>query len=126
MARGFPGFHAEVGRDRRVVWTGALQPSAQSVSYRVRVVYERRGPPRVFVDSPRLDPDAPHRWPDGSLCLYWPKEWRWANEESLASTVVMWAALWLEFYEIWKEVGAWLGPSSHEEFPSDDRDDDDA
>ncbi len=126
MARDFPGLEAGVGRDRRVTWTGDLQPSPHSDSYRIRVVYERRGPPSVFVDCPRLDPDAPHRWPDGSLCLHWPKEWRWKDVESLAGTVVMWAALWLQYYEVWKQVGAWLGPSSHQEFPSKDGDEDDA
>lgn len=119
MARAFPNFRPRVGRDRSVTWMGDLQPSPESASYRIRVVYERRGPPRVFVVHPRLELDAPHRWSDGSLCLFWPKEWRWTDGESIATTVVVWAALWLEHYEIWKEVGAWLGPSSHDEFPNE-------
>jgi hypothetical protein len=63
--------------------------------------------------------DAPHRWPDGSLCLYWPKEWRWTGSESITSTIVAWTALWLEYYEIWQTLGVWLGPSSHDEFPEE-------
>ena len=115
MRRVFPGFRARVGRDRKVTWTGTLQPNPSSPAYTVRVVYGRRGPPQVRVLDPRLSKNAPHRYPDGSLCLYWPREWRWASAESLARTIVGWTALWLQYYEIWLALGVWMGPSSHDE-----------
>ena len=77
------------------------------------MVYRRRGRPAVFVLDPPLLPDAPHIWPDRSLCLYWPKEWWWKDTESIAETIVSWTALWLEHFEVWQQVGEWLGPSSH-------------
>ncbi len=53
-----------------------------------------------------------HRYPDGSLCLYWPDEWGWTARESLAATIVPWTAFWLYYYELWLVTGEWLGPSS--------------
>jgi hypothetical protein len=67
----------------------------------------------VRVLAPKLVDRAPHLYPDGSLCLYWPKEWRWAPFEAIGETLLPWAALWLYYYEIWVDTGAWLGPSSH-------------
>ena len=111
----FPTFRLRIGRDRQVTWVGTLQPSPSSPAYRLRVDYGKRGCPRVTVLDPPLDPKAPHLYGDASLCLYWPKEWRWTDDESLARTIVAWAALWLHYYEIWQLLGEWTGPSSHDE-----------
>ena len=115
MRTAFPNFQHRLGRDRMVTWYGTLQPSLSSPAYTVRIVYRKRGHPEVWVLKPILDPNAPHLYPDGTLCLYWPREWRWTDDESLALTIVGWAALWLQHYEIWQSIGTWLGPSSHDE-----------
>ena len=115
----FPEFAFRVGPNRMVTWTGDLQPNPASPSYRIRVVYGLRGPPKVWVLSPQLRSDAPHRYPDGRLCLFWPMKWRWKDTESISLTVVGWTALWLEYYEIWQILGEWHGPSSHDEFPEE-------
>ena len=105
-----------------MTWEGSLQTDPSSPAYTVRVVYRTRGSPKVFVARPRLPDTAPHRWPDGSLCLYWPKEWHWVDTEPISGTIMLWAALWLEYYEVWKALGIWMGPSSHDEFPKEDHD----
>ena len=115
MRATFPDFRHRLGRDREVNWDGTLQPSPSSPAYTVRIVYRKRGYPTVRVLSPRLALDAPHRYRDGTLCLYWSAEWEWNDDESLAHTIVGWAALWLHYYEIWQLLGKWLGPSSHDE-----------
>lgn len=123
MRDAFPGFKPRIGRDNTVVWEGRMQPNPCSPAYRVRVTYKEWDRPRVFVLEPALDPDAPHVYSDGSLCLYWPKEWRWSDDESIAETIVVWSALWLEYYEIWKATGEWLGPSSHDPYPEEENGD---
>lgn len=122
MRSAFPDFACRVGRNGGVSWEGTFQPNPSSPGYRLRVVYNRRGAPKVFVLHPRVPTKAPHRWPDGSLCLFWPKEWRWSDSESIPTTILVWAALWLEYYEVWQTLGEWLGPSSHDEFPEDEDD----
>ena len=92
-------------------------PPAESFLARVQTARRlRKGwvPTGDGLDPP-LDPKAPHLYKDASLCLYWPKEWRWTDDESLARTIVAWAALWLHYYEIWQLLGEWTGPSSHDE-----------
>jgi hypothetical protein len=119
MRAAFPEFAYRVGRDQSVTWEGTLQPNPSSPAYRVRVVYRRRGWPKVWILDPAPPPNAPHRWPDESLCLFWPKEWRWTDAESIPRTILVWTAIWLEYYEIWQALDVWLGPSSHDEYPED-------
>ncbi|MGH8543565.1 MAG: hypothetical protein ACREX3_08030 [Gammaproteobacteria bacterium] len=120
MRAAFPGFTHRVGPHRRVTWQGLFQPNPSSPGYLIYVVYRLWGIPRVFVLDPMLPTNAPHRWPDGSLCLFWPKNWRWTDDESIPATIMCWAALWLEHYEVWQELGVWLGPSSHDPFPEEE------
>jgi hypothetical protein len=108
----FPGFASCMTRSGGLDWRGVLQPTPDSPSYLVRLLNEPGRAPAVFVLSPSIQRDAPHRYSDGTLCLYWPKEWRWSASESLALTIVPWTALWLYYYELWLVTGDWLGPSS--------------
>jgi hypothetical protein len=109
----FPGFsYRRVGGE--VIWRGSLQPRATSPAYRVGVSYRVGWIPEVRVLWPALATGAPHLYSDGTLCLYWPKEWVWRSHELIAETIIPWTALWLFFYELWLDTGEWLGPSSHQ------------
>ncbi len=112
MKAAFPQFHWRVTRAGGVEWKGALQPTPESHAYDVVILHEPDRMPVVCVERPSIRKDAWHRYPDGSLCLYWPKEWRWSPRESLAETIVPWTAFWLYYYELWCVTGEWLGPSS--------------
>jgi hypothetical protein len=108
----FPQFRWCITRAGGVEWKGTLQPTPDSPVYEVRVVHEPDRIPRVYVERPAIRSDAWHRYPDGSLCLYWPDEWVWTAHESLVATIIPWAAFWLYYYELWVVTGEWLGPSS--------------
>lgn len=108
----FPQFHWRITREGGVEWTGTLQPTPESPEYEVRVVHEPDRTPVVYVRQPAIRRDAWHCYQDGSLCLYWPAEWRWTPRESLAATIIPWTAFWLYYYELWLLTGEWLGPSS--------------
>lgn len=113
VKRVFPHFRWTVTRRGGLDWSGTLQPTKDSPVYRVRLLHEPSLVPKVWVITPQLRRDAPHRWPqDGSLCLFWPREWQWRPRESLAATMIPWAAFWLYFHEIWLVTADWLGPSS--------------
>jgi len=113
MKRAFPHFRWTVTRGGGVEWHGTLQPTPESPCYQLRVLHQPNLFPRSWVVTPRLHPDAPHRYPsDGRICLYWPKEWHWKPSESLADTIIPWLAFWLYYYELWLLTGEWLGPSS--------------
>ncbi len=68
----------------------------------------------VHVLQPQLEQRGdgdpiPHRYPDDSLCLYFPKHSEWTPGMAIADSVVPWASLWLYYYELWHSTGEWLG-----------------
>lgn len=83
----------------------------------VRLEYSLEKSPKVFVDSPELlrrnEERIPHRYPDGSLCLYLPGAQEWGTSLYLAETVVPWTAEWLIHYELWHATGEWHGGGVH-------------
>ena len=92
-------------------WVCELQPSLISAVYRVCILYRPPVAPVVRVQAPALVPDMdgelPHIYPDGSLCLYEPGQWK--HEDGLARSVVPWACEWLLHYEFWRATGEWHG-----------------
>jgi hypothetical protein len=94
------------------VWRGQLLPSPTAPWYTILLSYTLGHTPRVRVEKPKLKSGAPHLYRDGSLCLYYPPDWRWHSGRLLADTIIPWAASWLYFYELWLDTDVWLGPSA--------------
>jgi hypothetical protein len=105
---------------RRIVPALARVPAA---IYRIRLDYRFQRRPRVRVLSPELerynDEDIPHMYGQKYLCLYLPGVGDWSPDKEIAKTIIPWAALWLNYYELWHATGEWLG-GGHD--PSDDED----
>ena len=97
--------------NQRPTWTGHLQPTEKSPQYQVKVVYDSYRP-KVWVLSPDIVANAPHRYPDDSLCLYYPHDRSWTRDKFIYRTVIPWACEWLYFYEIWCVTGVWYGPEA--------------
>lgn len=97
------------GKRRLPTWIGTLQPSETSPCYRVAVTYTPPKSPTVEVLSPVLRPDAPHRYDNKWLCLYFPKDASWLPSRHIANTIVPWTAVWLRCYELWCTTGKWFG-----------------
>lgn len=91
------------------MWVGTLQPSQKSSVYTVKVVYSPPKKPRVWVISPTPKANAPHRYHNKSLCLYYPGDYSWTSDCYIATTIIPWTAEWLLLYEIWDKTGTWYG-----------------
>ena len=102
MGMKFPGFRYANSR-----WRGKLKPQDKSPEYEIEIRYRGNKNPKVYVRKPPIDPDAPHRYADDSLCLYFPPEWRWSEEQIIAHTIMPWTAFWLFCYEYWLEEREW-------------------
>lgn len=92
-----------------------MQPQENSPLYVIKVGYRPPLAPRVKVLTPEILPNAPHRFKDGSLCLYWPQDrndWIWTPDKRIASTILPWTAEWLAVYEAWLSTGVWVGPEA--------------
>jgi hypothetical protein len=89
------------------------RPTGASPTYLIRIDYARAPrAPTVWIVRPSLHPDARtlHRYPNGSLCLFFEDEW--TPEMSFADTIVPWAMEWVACYELWLESGRWVGPEA--------------
>lgn len=111
----------QIRRGRRFVWRGTLQATPLGRRYVVEIRLQAGGHPRVFVLDPplisRTGEEIPHRFHDGSLCLYYDGEW--SSQNAIAETIVPWTATWLYYYELWLATGEWLGGGIH---PADESD----
>lgn len=92
-------------------WLGTLQPSPSSPIYTVKIIYDWYRP-KVFILNPRIDGNAPHLYPDGSLCLYYPSDNSYDDSLFIAETIIPWTSEWLYFYEKWLEDEIWWGPEA--------------
>jgi len=75
--------------------------------------------PNVTADGPA---DSPHRYEDGRLCMWYPRDAisaKWVVKDGLLSLLGMTAAhLFREAW--WRETGEWLGPEfDHGDRPKD-------
>ncbi len=62
-------------------------------------------PPVIRADP--VDNASPHRWPDGSLCVYgMMTQWN-PGKHGVMSSINL-ARMWLRGYTHWRQTGAWL------------------
>lgn len=91
-------------------WVGWIQPQDGFSVYKVVIVYRGPKPPGVYLLDPPLVEGAKHVYhEDDSLCLYYPKDWMWNENQIIALTIVPWTYAWLYFYEIWQDTRVWYG-----------------
>jgi hypothetical protein len=79
----------------------------------VRIEFARGSPevPRVFSDGPS---DSPHRYDDGTLCMWYPRdpaELRWTRRDGTAALIGS-IILHLLREQWWRETGEWAGPEA--------------
>lgn len=111
MKRHFPNFRYR-RRKNIPTWFGTLQPSEESPLYTIKVIYRKPKSPQVWVITPSVSEQTPHRYADKSLCLYFPKDGSWTPHEFISQTIVPWTSLWLYCYELWCATGTWYGPEA--------------
>lgn len=106
----FPKVRADL-KPGRLIWTGCIQPTPLSRTYRVEVACSRGGILRVRVLEPSLDgrpgQPLPHVYGDGTLCLHLDGEW--TQDMLIVDTTLPWTSEWLINYEIWTATGDWYG-----------------
>lgn len=108
----WPNFCCRAGGSL-LVCQGSLKPFDISEKYSVRIEYRIGLSPSTWVDglpAPDQEPcggKIPHRYRDGSICLYSGPEW--TADKAIAQTILPWLLEWLAFYEGWLATGEWQG-----------------
>jgi len=119
LCRLFPLGKTVLGRNS-VSWFGKITPNNYSRTYTVELFYKRGTVPRVWVREPDLKQLAgekrlPHVCDQKTqeLCLYLPGCGFWSSEKSIASTIMLWTCLWLQYFELWLVTDDWHGRGEH-------------
>lgn len=107
---------------RHLVWRGEISPDEFSRVYSIMVSYKLGNSPEVFVRQPNLKELAggrylPHVYNQETqqLCLFVPGTRFWTPRRLIGSTVMLWACLWLRYFELWLVTDVWHGPGEHPE-----------
>ena len=112
IQRSFPDFNCGMSNSGLTI-IGQAKPTPLSRVYTIKIQLLKKGSPRVWITNPNLKEiekrRIPHRYKDGSLCLYYPPNREWTRQRFLSETIVPWTLLWLYYYEIWKITGKWKG-----------------
>ena len=94
-----------------LVCGGWIQPDEHSPSYKIKLRYRHGRLASVFVIDPVVVMTAKtHVYKGESLCLYYPKDQPWSDNDLIAETIIPWAAEWLLYYELYLISGKWEGP----------------
>ena len=123
LAQSFPGERCSVNRNA-LLWEGWIAPSAIGRTYRLRIEYQLRGVPKIFVTEPNLhdianavipDRDLPHVYSQDPvhLCVYFPGSGEWHSSKAIAATLIPWSITWLGFFEDWVFSNIWSGGGIH-------------
>ena len=104
MQENYPQFVLKLDDKRQLFWDGILQTNFLTL-YRVNIFYPQAYPwqkPKLIIANPELRKDAPHRFNDGSLCIY-PDGWN--HKQATAPAAIPLVAGWLALYEIFLQTG---------------------
>lgn len=107
MQKKFPSFKLYSSNPKNIYWIGYLQPKPEAQKYKIMVQYNLT--PRVYILSPDILMQAPHRYSDYSLCLYHPNDRSYSPDMLVSDTIIPWTSEWLYFYELWLKEGVWWG-----------------
>jgi ubiquitin-protein ligase len=104
MAEKNPQFVLKADKNNQLYWEGFLQTNFDTL-YRVKISYPAAYPwqkPTLDILDPQVRPHTPHRFIDGSLCVY-PRSWNYKQTTAPASVPLV--AAWLAMYEIFLRTG---------------------
>lgn len=114
LQRDFPNGSIHKGQ-KRVVWSGRIQPSPLSQEYTIAICYSLGQRPMVKILEPELiklkGMSLPHVYKNDELCLYFPGQWN--GETPITQSIIPWTSEWLLHYEIWLATGEWCGGGVH-------------
>ena len=102
-----------IGHGSMLLCKGSLQPLDYIEPYQIKFTQTAGNAPRVFVVSPQVEYNPKiHMYKEGNLCLYYPVEFNWKANTSVAMYMIPWINEWIIYYELYKISGVWEGPSS--------------
>lgn len=117
----FPDSQILLNKNRGFTWLGKLKSSPLGDTYKIKVVFEKKLSPAVYVVDPeklklaggKTKLEHVYSQENQKLCLFYPDGSQWDDSKIIASTIIPWTIEWLYHYEIWLITGEWLGGGKH-------------
>lgn len=95
---------------QKMVCKGWLQPLDYIEKYHVEIIQYPGKIPKVFIKTPRIIYNSEiHMYTEGNLCLFYPPDFKWGTNTSIAQFTIPWVNEWIIYYEIYKINGVWEG-----------------
>ena len=111
LAKSYPDYINGVNQDKEIYF------KVKQEEFSIRIVMPNGYPsncPKVFVDG--IENDCPHRWKDGSLCIFGVmKSWN-PGKKSLLDVLEL-TQKWTGSYKKWKDSGRWPSNNNGDELP---------
>jgi len=89
--------------------------SKSSLNYTICLNHERYWTPRTWIVEPDFTNGYfPHVYKQqrNRLCLFHERDFTWSSDKDIIQTIICWSCLWIEYYEIYKILGKWVGPEA--------------
>jgi hypothetical protein len=111
LKKHFPFLSFQI-KDGKLVCYGHFKPTEYSPIFYYKVEWIPGSSPKVFTIRPHIEYDDDiHMYGDGSLCLYYPKDFIYDSKSShIYETIIPWTHEWFLFYELYLIKGRWLHP----------------
>lgn len=115
IVRKFPFLKCRLKKNR-LCCVGTFKSSLSGSEYEVKIIKQGNNPPRVKIIKPSIR--KKHVYPDGSLCFYHYKNFKWDNNYLISDYHIPWTSAWIYFYEVWLITDEWVADEvSHENDP---------
>jgi hypothetical protein len=93
--------------------SGSLHPLEYIEPYQVEIIQVAGYSPKVYIKRPKIEYDPKiHMYEAGHLCLYYPQDFNWKPNSSIANYTIPWVNEWIIYYELFKISGKWEGPAA--------------
>jgi hypothetical protein len=104
-----------------LVWKEALKPSELSLTYMIKLVYQREKHPDVFIVEPKplllakgaTKLEHVYCTKKQHICIYYKNASEWNANMMIADSIIPWTSEWLLHYEYWVSTGIWHGGGIH-------------
>lgn len=111
-------------KNGKLVWHCKLNVGVAHGQFKIKLIYDVKTSPQVFVIEPNLyemtDGEVPpHIYifneKETKLCLFYPSSNEWTSSKYISDTIVPWASLWFVYFSGWMATGKWYGGGKHPE-----------
>ena len=117
--RRFPNACCEWIRGRFIVCELETRSPVTQTKYKLCINYENGWTPAFWIVEPNLlvgEIIHTFRGYSNQLCLFKASNWKWSDSFNIVDTLLLWAFMWIVYYEHFCKTAKWIGAEATHEF----------